>query len=60
MQRTRGGKIADHGTNGPRKFFRSPERMKRRKEKGKGKIWKVKNRKSIFCQNHKDLIDSRY
>ena len=27
-------KIADHGTNGPRNFFRSPERMKRRKEKG--------------------------
>ena len=24
-------KIADHGTNGPRNFFRSPERMKRKK-----------------------------
>ena len=26
-------KIADRGTNGPRNFFRSPERMKRKKKK---------------------------
>ena len=28
-------KIADYSTNGPRNFFRSPERMKGKKEKGK-------------------------
>ena len=27
-------KMANHGTNGPRNFFMSPERMKGRKEKG--------------------------
>ena len=45
-------KIADHSTNGPRNFFRSSERIKRRKEKGQIRKSET-NGKSIFCQNLK-------